>query len=343
MQQTRGYVHYTTPTSAPTRTSTSSTSTPVQQQPTTVAPKDVTFKTIIHSPTPRPPVASTSSTPAAASTTASTTAANTTVTTTRHHAQATSISPAATMRTPVTTTATTTVQPPASISTVTTSTVPPSTSAQTATTPSAPPGSVLAQGDWTKDLVQLARTAELKKHALALQLHTAHILSSHALLEQKNKAIQDVKEQRNKLESERTRLLESLRQVNEDRDKADILTSSIEKECAELRSKISQLSEGDYAAAKRHVDQLRKDLGQSPLPSLQTMLDEKSAQYLNERRLNAAEVNVNNKRPHPASPAPHNPPPPVPGPSLTIVGTDGQPVKRPRGRPKGSKNRKTSG
>lgn len=38
-----------------------------------------------------------------------------------------------------------------------------------------------------------------RKHALTLQLHTAHILSAHESLEQKNKAIQDLKEQKNKL------------------------------------------------------------------------------------------------------------------------------------------------
>ncbi|EKM48259.1 uncharacterized protein PHACADRAFT_214882 [Phanerochaete carnosa HHB-10118-sp] len=57
---------------------------------------------------------------------------------------------------------------------------------------------ILAQGDWTQKLVQLAKTAELKKHALTLQLHTANILSAHAALDEKNKAIQDVKEQKNK-------------------------------------------------------------------------------------------------------------------------------------------------
>lgn len=37
-----------------------------------------------------------------------------------------------------------------------------------------------------------------RKHALTLQLHTAHILSAHASLEQKSKAIQDIREQKNK-------------------------------------------------------------------------------------------------------------------------------------------------
>jgi hypothetical protein len=90
---------------------------------------------------------------------------------------------------------------------------------------------LVATGDWTKDLVHLAKTAELKyvsdsvifavapmcqigldniscdifsnhyssrKHALSLQLHTAHILSAHATLDSKSKAIQDIREQKNK-------------------------------------------------------------------------------------------------------------------------------------------------
>ena len=37
-----------------------------------------------------------------------------------------------------------------------------------------------------------------RRHALTLQMHTAHILSAHASLEQKSKMIQDLKEQKNK-------------------------------------------------------------------------------------------------------------------------------------------------
>lgn len=69
-----------------------------------------------------------------------------------------------------------------------------------------------------------------RKHALTLQLHTAHILSAHATLDSKSKAIQDIREQKNKyvsaahpsmnplntfcrLDSERARLLNALREV----------------------------------------------------------------------------------------------------------------------------------
>jgi len=47
-----------------------------------------------------------------------------------------------------------------------------SAASSSSTAPQAKP--LVATGDWTKNLVHLAKTAELKKHALTLQLHTAH-------------------------------------------------------------------------------------------------------------------------------------------------------------------------
>ncbi|KAF4608293.1 hypothetical protein EYR40_000637 [Pleurotus pulmonarius] len=184
---------------------------------------------------------------------------------------------------------------------------------------------LIATGDWTKDLVHLAKTAELKKHALTLQLHTAHILSAHATLEQKNKAIQDVREQKNKLESERNRLINCLREINEDRDKADLMEVSLSKECTDLRQKISDLTDGEYTVAKQDVDRLRQELGQPPLPSLQSTLDDKSSQYLNDRRLNGNESisSANNPKRGPGD----------------LLQMDAPPAKRPRGRPKGSRNK----
>jgi len=216
--------------------------------------------------------------------------------------------------------------------------------AQGSAGPSTP---LVATGDWTKDLVHLAKTAELKKHALTLQLHTAHILSAHASLEQKGKVIQDLREQKNKLESERTRLLNCLREINEDRDKVDLMESSIEKECQDARAKIAQLTDGDYAIAKADVDRLRQELGQPPLPSLQSTLDEKTNQYLNERRLNGNEAQTQS---HPVT-LPQTPSQPIATPTSTSskrsapagpTSHDGQ-AKRPRGRPKGSKNRSKDG
>ncbi|CAL1705778.1 unnamed protein product [Somion occarium] len=187
------------------------------------------------------------------------------------------------------------------------------------------PTPLLAQGDWTKNLVHLAKTAELKKHALTLQLHTAHILSAHASLDQKNKAIQDLKEQKNRLESERARLLNCLREVNEDRDKADMLEVTLNKECADLHAKIQSITNGEYAAAKVDVDRLRQELGQPPLPGVQATIEEKSAQYLKELRLQAEQLAASTasaKRAAEEQPA------------------ESQPTgKRPRGRPKGSKTK----
>ncbi|KAI6127679.1 hypothetical protein EDD16DRAFT_1469115 [Pisolithus croceorrhizus] len=189
------------------------------------------------------------------------------------------------------------------------------------TAPSTPhhqkPQPLVATGDWASELVHLAKTAELKKHSLTLQLHTAHIVSAHATLEQKDKAIQNIREQKNKLDSERTKLLNSLAEINADRDKADLMEASLARECAELRQQVIALQDGEYATAKRDVDRLRVELGQPPLPPLQATLDEKTSQYLRERRMNAEKRTTSDTPP------------------------DVQPgtTKRPRGRPKGSKNR----
>jgi len=157
---------------------------------------------------------------------------------------------------------------------------------------------------------------------VTLQLHTANILSAHAALDEKNKAIQDVKEQKNKLDSERARLLKCLAEVNEDRDKVDMLADKLTREVNDLQNKIKGLSEGDYASAKHDVDRLRKELGQPPLPSLQATIEEKSTQYLQELRAQLEASTQASKR------------------SADDMG-DGQPgTKRPRGRPKGSKNSK---
>ncbi|KAG6868805.1 hypothetical protein C0993_010103 [Termitomyces sp. T159_Od127] len=147
---------------------------------------------------------------------------------------------------------------------------------------------LVATGDWTKDLVHLAKTAELKKHALTLQLHTAHILSAHASLQEKSRIIQDVREQRNKLDkfpdkrrSGQGRFIHKYH-IPAALDylllKADLMESTIERECNEIRHKMNNLTEGEYAAAKNDVDRLRQELGQPPLPSLQSILDEKTNQ-----------------------------------------------------------------
>lgn len=112
-----------------------------------------------------------------------------------------------------------------------------------------------------------------------------------------------------------------------DRDQADLAEATLDRECDALRAKISQLAEGEYAIAKADVDRLRQDLGQPPLPSLQQTLEERTAQYLEERRLqgNQGESSTGNKRPSD-------------GPA---GGAETQ-AKRPRGRPKGSRNRKAT-
>jgi len=95
--------------------------------------------------------------------------------------------------------------------------------------------------------------------------------------------------------------------------------------CEELRVKIQGITDSDYSASKREVDRLRQELGQEPLPNLQHMLEEKSAAYLKGRRLDAGDA----KKRAAGTPRPED-------------GSD-SPAKRPRGRPKGSRNKPSAG
>ena len=45
--------------------------------------------------------------------------------------------------------------------------------------------------------------------------------------------------------------------------------------CTDLRLKIQTITDGEYAIAKRDVDQLRAELGQAPLPNLHETLEER--------------------------------------------------------------------
>lgn len=51
--------------------------------------------------------------------------------------------------------------------------------------------------------------------------------------------------------------------------------------CTDLKGQIQTISDGEFATAKREVDALRAELGQGPTPSLQQLVDDKSAVYVN--------------------------------------------------------------
>ena len=98
-----------------------------------------------------------------------------------------------------------------------------------------------------------------------------------------------------RLNEKRQELLNALRDVNEERDKVDLMETAIGKEyvhpirslflniqlydvrCTDLKAQIQTISDGEFASAKREVDALRAELGQGPTPTLQQLVEEKSA------------------------------------------------------------------
>ncbi|KZT53488.1 hypothetical protein CALCODRAFT_528915 [Calocera cornea HHB12733] len=139
--------------------------------------------------------------------------------------------------------------------------------------------------DWSQQLIKLAKTAELKKHTLALQIHTADIVNAQASLEEKQKALQDVRSEKNWLESERERLLEALKEVNLDRERVDLAEANLTREYVHPHANtITSVTDGAYAQSRSTVDVLRQELELPPLPSLQDTLNEKAAIILEEKR-----------------------------------------------------------
>ncbi|KAF8315249.1 hypothetical protein DL93DRAFT_2166939 [Clavulina sp. PMI_390] len=215
----------------------------------------------------------------------------------------------------------------------------------------------------TNALWKLGKTAELKKHTTELQLQTAYIIAAQHSLDVRNSALQDVREQKNWLESERLSLMKQLELVNDDNNRAMALEARMQRECDDLSAQVRKLTDGEYAAAKAQVDTLRAELQMPPTRSLQAIFDEK---YLEERRLAAPKPIADAAQAVPlrsvtstrrgtiSTSAPPNasaPPPPLvgikrpaPGDSPQDDGSDDVnhgPTKK-RGRPKGSKNKKTS-
>ncbi|KAG8894725.1 ADP/ATP carrier protein [Tulasnella sp. 403] len=146
-------------------------------------------------------------------------------------------------------------------------------------------------------------------------------------------------------QSQRAQLLNQLREVNENREKVDLEESKAQKEhvllCDDIRRKVQELTDGEYATAKREVDKLRQELGLDPSKTIESQLEEKARKRRNSTNGGVGEASQSTVNPEPivvASPQKRGPgrPPKV----VTAEVVDGPPPpKRPRGRPKGSKNK----
>ncbi|KAG8986363.1 hypothetical protein FRB90_004061 [Tulasnella sp. 427] len=183
------------------------------------------------------------------------------------------------------------------------------------------------------------------------------------------KALNDFKKQRERLEAQRSSMLAQLREINESREKVDLEESKAQKECDDLRKTIFELEHGDYSLAKAEVDKLRRELGMPETESLQSQLEQRANA---KQRRSSTGGNPGDSASPGSNPEPTSSPPPPsqlpqkrgpgrppksattgisapaavapPTPAVTSTPTESAadgapPAKRPRGRPKGSKNK----
>ncbi|KAG9003431.1 hypothetical protein FRB95_010933 [Tulasnella sp. JGI-2019a] len=206
------------------------------------------------------------------------------------------------------------------------------------------PSGILASRteDWTESLVKLAKSAELKKHALTLQMHTSRIVAYNLTLQKKERSMGAVRKQKESLEAQHTQLLNKLRVIDENREKAELEEAKALRECEEMRTLIKEMTEGEYTAAKTAVDRLRQELDMDPAPSLERKLEEKRGRHSTaapmltpvQARTTVSDARVPTKRTSSDRLATSTESLPV---------RDVPPAKRPRGRPKGSKNKPRDG
>ncbi|KAG8880876.1 hypothetical protein FRB97_000387 [Tulasnella sp. 331] len=118
------------------------------------------------------------------------------------------------------------------------------------------------------------------------------------------------------------------------------LAKAAELKCDEIRNQMKEMTDGEYAEAKAAVDRLRRELDLDPAPSLEQKLEEKRQSGRH-----------NTAGPAQASPQPEAPPSPRKRHSSDNLETGtipspahgSPPSKRPRGRPKGSRNKPRDG
>jgi len=150
----------------------------------------------------------------------------------------------------------------------------------------------------------------------------------------------------------------------------NITTLNWQFRCIDLRGRIQTITENEYAQAKEDVDKLRKELGQSPIQSIQETLNQRESAWLESVRKSKSQGPVGHITMSDGPPlllhsvatpqmipeaGPSTPlvmgskkrsasfveqsPLTAFNPTLTPTPTFEPPLKRPRGRPKGSKNK----
>ncbi|KAF9113750.1 hypothetical protein BGX27_000855 [Mortierella sp. AM989] len=103
-------------------------------------------------------------------------------------------------------------------------------------------------------------------------------------LEDKQSILDEVRSERKTLQSELSRYITMVKQIQKDFELAQQAETELTKERDQLSQHLTQLKHHDFKNIKEEVDQLREKKGLRPLPSLEQEEAEYMGRYLEQRR-----------------------------------------------------------
>ncbi|KZV96222.1 hypothetical protein EXIGLDRAFT_439436 [Exidia glandulosa HHB12029] len=186
---------------------------------------------------------------------------------------------------------------------------------------------------WNVLLVQYVQVTAMKKLALTLELVKAKVLALQGMLSTREQELQSVKERKEMLDQERSRLLASLRAVNEAHEHAEVEERTLSADVHALQHQIQFLTSGELPIAQAKLDALRVELGEhdpaAQPPNRQSQIEVSSSLTPPSTHDGTLADTLEDS----AQPAAD--PPPVP---VAVPPRAGEP-RRGRGRPRGSKGK----
>ncbi|KAG0037768.1 hypothetical protein BGZ82_001903 [Podila clonocystis] len=149
---------------------------------------------------------------------------------------------------------------------------------------SAGPAQPVPDKDPEEKLAELTELKQMKIRQDDLFHLKEQVLTMAQSLEDKDSILDEVRAERKSLQSELSRYIAMVKQVQKDLELASQAETQLVTERDQLSLQLAQIRDTDYKILKEEVDQLRAKKGMRPLPTLEQEQAEVMGRYLEQRR-----------------------------------------------------------
>ncbi|KAG0017511.1 hypothetical protein BGZ81_010718 [Podila clonocystis] len=149
---------------------------------------------------------------------------------------------------------------------------------------SAGPAQPVPDKDPEEKLAELMELKQMKIRQDDLFHLKDQVLTMAQSLEDKDSILDEVRAERKSLQSELSRYIAMVKQVQKDLELASQAETQLVTERDQLSLQLAQIRDTDYKILKEEVDQLRVKKGMRPLPTLEQEQAEVMGRYLEQRR-----------------------------------------------------------